>query len=277
MSLILDITRNPALPLTLRKKLGKFINVPEAEDFAIEIFGQDYHGTTNTHLDCKVYRYGMHEASTIRLIRKLLQHCKKNGREAVYVDIGANTGLHMLAVAGVADVVHGFEPWEKVRQHAERNITANNLLHLHLYPFGLSEKDMELPFRLPRGDNLGTGMFLKEGTKADISFEVREGDRFFMEKDIRPAVIKIDVEGHEKKVLKGLASTIKKHRPFVIFEYGTLSRKDFRTDRNLSSVFDKGYFYYGIQRSREQPVLAPFNPKKKWENILASPVVYENI
>ncbi|MGB4107261.1 MAG: FkbM family methyltransferase [Alphaproteobacteria bacterium] len=277
MSLILDITRNSVLPLTLRKKLGKFINVPEAEDFAIEIFGQDYHGTTNTHLDCKVYRYGMHEASTIRLIRKLLQHCKKNGREAVYVDIGANTGLHMLAVAGVSDIAHGFEPWEKVRLHAERNIAVNNLLHLHLYPFGLSEKDAELPFRLPKGDNLGTGMFLKEGAKADIAFEVREGDRFFMEKDIRPAVIKIDVEGHEKKVLKGLSSTIKKYRPFVIFEYGTHSRKDFRTDRNLSAIFDKGYFYYGIQRSREQPALAPFNPKKKWENILASPVVYENI
>lgn len=277
MSLLLDITRNPAFPLTLRKKLGKFINVPEAEDFALDVFGQSYHGTTNTHLDRKVYRYGMHEPSTIRLIRKLLKHCKKNGRPAVYVDIGANTGLHMLAVADAADAVHGFEPWEKVRLHAERNIAANNLLHLYLHSFGLSEKDAELPFCLPRGDNLGTGMFLKEGAKADVAFEVREGDRFFAEKEICPSVIKIDVEGHEKKVLKGLALTIKKHRPFVVFEFGEHSKKDFRTDRNLSSVFDKGYFYYGIRRSRENPVLAPFNPKKKWENILASPVVYENV
>lgn len=277
MSLILDITRNSVLPLTLRKKLGKLINVPEAEDFSLDVFGQNYHGTTNTHLDCKVYRYGMHEPSTIRVMRKLLQYCKKNGREAVYVDIGANTGLHMLAVADVADFVHGFEPWEKVRQHAEHNITANNLLHLHLYPFGLSEKNEQLPFRLPKGDNLGTGRFIKESSSGDIFFEVREGDKFFAENNIRPAVIKIDVEGHEKKVLKGLASTIKKHRPFVIFEFGEHSRKDFRTDRNLSTIFDKGYFYYGIRRSREQPVLAPFNPKKKWENILASPVVYENI
>lgn len=275
--MLLDITRNSTIPLRLRKKIGKLVKVPESEDFTMDVFGQGYHGTTNTHLDCKVYRYGMHEPATIRLMRKLLQYVKKNGREATYVDIGTNTGLHMLAVADVCDKGYGFEPWEKVRRHAERNIAGNNLSHLEVFPFGLSDQDAVLPFRLPKDDNLGSGKFLKKDAEGDVTFEVRNGDAFFAEKGIKPAVIKIDVEGHEKKVLHGLTTTIKKHRPFVIFEFGEFSRKDFRTDRNLSMIFDKGYHYYGICRSREQPLLFPFNPWKKWENVLASPVVYENI
>jgi FkbM family methyltransferase len=277
MTVLLDITRNSAIPLRLRKKLGKLVKVPESEDFTLDIFGQGYHGATNTHLDCKLYRYGTYEPSTIRLMRKLLQYSKKNGREAVYIDVGANTGFHMLAVADVADKAYGFEPWEKVRVHAEENIKTNNLSHLHVYPFGLSDHDGVLPFQTPKDDNLGAGKFLKKEAQGDMSLEVRSGDGFFAEKNIKPAVIKIDVEGHEKKVLHGLTTTIKKHRPFVIFEFGEFSRKDFRTDRNLSMIFDKGYHYYGICRSREMPLLLPFNPWKKWENVLASPVVYENI
>lgn len=41
-----------------------------------------------------------------------------------------------------------------------------------------------------------------------------------VEDDYVPALIKIDVEGAELSVLRGAAETIRRHRPFVIFEHG---------------------------------------------------------
>src|SRR5262245_13820259 len=117
MSLALKITRSPCLPLRLRKKIGNLIRIPEGQNFSMSVFGHTYDGTTNTHLDRKVFTYGLHEPATIRLIRQLLLRAKKNG-PAVYLDIGTNTGLHLLAAAEIADQAYGFEPWEKVRTTA---------------------------------------------------------------------------------------------------------------------------------------------------------------
>src|SRR5262245_12885481 len=138
MSLALRITRNACIPLRLRKKLGKLTPVPAGIPFSIGVFGHNYSGVTDTHLDRKVYQYGLHEPATIRLLRRLLQHSKEKTGHAVYLDVGTNTGLHMLSVAGVADQAYGFEPWEQVRLCAEKNFKQNNLAHLRVFPFGLS-------------------------------------------------------------------------------------------------------------------------------------------
>ncbi|MGB4058544.1 MAG: FkbM family methyltransferase [Alphaproteobacteria bacterium] len=271
MSFALALTRNSSIPLRVRKKIGRMVPVPANHDFSSDVFGQRYSGSTRTHLDRKVYLYGMHEPATIRLLRDLLARVKAEGRSAVYVDIGLNTGLHALGVAGVADAVYGFEPWGTVRAQAEKNFRDNALSHARIFPFGLSDADAFLPFALPEDDNLGTGAFSPEGKE---NLEVRCGDDFFAAEGIVPAVIKIDVEGHEKNVLRGLPKILRSARPFVVFEYGSVSRKDFDSAAKREALFGSGYHYYGIRRSREYPVLAPFDPSKKWENVLASPVAF---
>ena len=41
-----------------------------------------------------------------------------------------------------------------------------------------------------------------------------------LEETYVPSLIKIDVEGAEVKVIRGAASTLERHRPFVLFEHG---------------------------------------------------------
>ena len=123
-------------------------------------------------------------------------------------------------MADVADAAYGFEPWDKVRRHAEENIKTNNLSHLHIYPFGLSDQDAILPFQIPKDDNLGAGKFLKKDAQGDVSLEVRTGDGFFAEKGIKPGVIKIDVEGFEADALVGLSKPV----PALSFEFTIIQR-----------------------------------------------------
>lgn len=59
------------------------------------------------------------------------------------------------------------------------------------------------------------------GTTGDaevVEVDGRSGDNICEEKQFFPDVIKIDVEGHEVKVLKSLRNTIHKYRPIIFLE-----------------------------------------------------------
>ena len=51
-----------------------------------------------------------------------------------------------------------------------------------------------------------------------LTIEKRTGDDLCQSLSFSPDVIKIDVEGHEVKVLKGLSAVIERHRPLIFLE-----------------------------------------------------------
>lgn len=269
--MILKITRAPHIPLTLRKKIGKLCKPLTGTVFRINVFGQLYEGKTGSHMDNKIFQYGLHESATVRLMRNILQWQRDSGEKPVLMDIGTNAGFHLLCAASLADKAYGFEPWTPVRDRAQHNLTLNNITHTAIMPFGLSDTDADLPFTPPDGNNFGVGSFAVQDSQNTVSLPVRHGDPFVQEHNIEPTLLKIDVEGFEKNVLTGLQDTIRSARPAIIFEYSSLSRRDFDRPDQRDTLFGKGYFYYGIKRSREYPRLTPFVPGKKYENILAWP------
>ena len=262
---ILPITRNSKLPLRLRKKLGNLYKV-RAEDFSQDIDGVAYQGNTALHMDHKIYLYGYHEAATIRLLRHLLSQTQNS----TYMDIGTNSGFHILGTINSCAKAYGFEPNPYVFQEALRNMKANNLQDkVTISNFGLSDQESDLPFLFPEGNNLGVGKFTEDPT--ENSLKVRIGDNFCEENNLHPDVIKIDVEGHEGSVLRGLSRTLESSRPAVIFEYADDSRESFFEKEKRAALFGATYSYFGILRSREYPKLQAFDPNKKYENVLALP------
>lgn len=270
--MLLNVMRTPHIPLSLRKKIGKVVKFGKDVPFEVQVFEYKYKGKLGIHMDDKIYRYGLHEPATIRLIRHILEKQKSAGRKAVYMDIGTNAGLHLLSAAGVADEAYGFEPWEQVRDRAFVNLAANDLDHVKIFEFGLSDQDAELPFCPPDGNNLGVGMITERGDKDAVHVKVCEGDKIVSQNNIKPSLIKIDVEGHEDSVLRGLKDTIQTYKPDIIFEYSDMSRKTLGTEEARQALFGDDYKFYGILRSREFPKLRPFEPSKKYENVLAVPV-----
>lgn len=269
---VVNVLRSPKLPLSLRKKVGKVLTFEKGQPFEVQVFEHRYKGRHGIHMDDKVYRYGLHEPATIRLIRHILQRQKKEGKRAVYMDIGTNTGLHLISAAGVADEVYGFEPWEEVRDKAFVNLAANDLDHVKLFDFGLSNKDASVPFAPPDGNNLGVGYITDASDEDAVHVKVHHGDKVVQKFHIRPSLMKIDVEGHEKAVLEGLRETIDAYKPEIIFEYSDVSRQTLGTEDARHKLFGVDYRFYGILRSREYPKLEPFKPHKKYENVLAVPV-----
>lgn len=277
--------RNAAIPLRVRKKLGKQLRPQAGITFSTSLFDLRYSGCTGNHIDDKVYLYGGHESATLRLMRHILSTQRGRGMKTVLVDVGTNSGVHLLSAAPFCDSVYGFEPWARVRARALQNINDNALTHVTMFDFGLSDAEEDLPFLEPIGNNLGVGAFVKGDAAAQdliqllaeqklsqaVSLRVRLGDTVMDENKITPTLIKIDTEGFEKHVLGGLRATLGRARPAVVFEYSTVSRRDFDPPGALDAVFGPGYRFYGILPSRECPVLKPFRPGARYENVLAWP------
>jgi len=236
------------------------------------MFGQSYEGQTGNYIDDRIYVYGIYEPATVQLLRLILQSKKETEQYSTYVDIGTNVGMHLIALADIIDIGYGFEPWEPVREKAKHNLAINEIKHINIFDFGLSDNSTELPYQIPPNNNYGMGSFIVNESNEEassVTLPIKIGDRIFEENNIQPSAIKIDVEGHEKKVLIGLKNTIANFRPVIIFEFNEPTRQEFYTKEKMQNVFGKEYNFFGIIRGRENPKLTPFNLQKKYENILA--------
>ena len=80
--------------------------------------------------------------------------------------------------------------------------------------------------------------------------------------DLHPDVIKIDVEGFEYQVLKGMAATLKNDRPILMLEKNAADR----ACRELLAVMDYRFLYYDLTTRRLTDA-----PKKKTRNWFAVP------
>lgn len=130
-------------------------------------------------------------------------------REAsLFFDVGANQGLYALALATAHPhlKVVAFEPDERLVASIRRNTALNPSLapRLSVEPVAVSDRSATLQF-MPAGNaNSGTGR-LSDST-ASNSVEVRAvalAD-YITKTGLEPQVLKIDVEGAEVEVLRGL-------------------------------------------------------------------------
>jgi FkbM family methyltransferase len=125
---------------------------------------------------------------------------------SVVVDAGASLGDHAALYSTRARMVHAFEPNPEPCECLRRNCAG---LRVRVYQSGLSDADKEL--RLFRYLNVGACTISDIG---DVPIHVNPLDDY----GLSPALMKIDVEGHEVRVLRGARETILDCRPILIIE-----------------------------------------------------------
>jgi len=134
-----------------------------------------------------------------------------------YVDIGANVGNHAIHVAGFLSParVIPFEPNVAAYKLLLANIALNGfapVFDLSWIGLGLSDSRDDGFAMETRTRNLGAARMLPG--QGDL--QVIAGDEALA--DARPDFIKIDVEGMELPVLKGLEATITRATPWMLVE-----------------------------------------------------------
>ncbi|MCH8903482.1 MAG: FkbM family methyltransferase [Bacteroidetes bacterium] len=141
-----------------------------------------------------------------------------------FFDIGANYGTHTLLFrsAGVESVA--FEPNPSCISYFEKLSEFNDLsTAVEKVALGETTATAELLFPVS-STSLGTlrnsvkENFNKSEELKAIQVDVITIDSYVLEKNKIPELIKIDTEGYELKVLRGASTTIRDHKPLVIFE-----------------------------------------------------------
>lgn len=153
----------------------------------------------------------------------------------VVLDIGANVGLHTVALArrvGAKGQVYAFEPVAEMARRLSENVALNGLRNVTLVGCALGDEDGTATMKVNVG---GAGM---EGTSslAD-SIHARRHPEHYVERDIevrrldgvmarmdsqaRVGFIKIDTEGFETMIIEGGLETLKRDRPAMIVEAHT--------------------------------------------------------
>jgi FkbM family methyltransferase len=138
-----------------------------------------------------------------------------------FVDIGANEGMMTLLGArlvGDTGLVISFEPNPGPGGLLRRNLQRNAIMNVEFHAAGLGEKRGEMPLFVPH-INTGEGSFTAPADEAGgeyVTCPVEVGDDMIGERT--PRLIKIDVEGFEAHVLKGLEGTLARAKPSVCME-----------------------------------------------------------
>ncbi len=144
---------------------------------------------------------------------KLFQEHLPEGRDVV--DVGGYLGLYALIAAQSPQVkrVWAFEPDPRNFGWLARNIRENES-RVEAQPFVVGDRQGTARIQLSRGGQSQTHVS-EEGGVAVRSVALDQ----FLPEDVDPALIKIDVEGHEVAALAGMKGILERCRPILFVEH----------------------------------------------------------
>jgi FkbM family methyltransferase len=174
----------------------------------------------------------------------------------IVVDVGANVGLYAFALARRGARVHAFEPVRACRKVLESYAHPQIQVHAE----ALSDHSGRMVMRIPvwHGNSETALATLVEPTQAsesagdvDEAVEVRTLDSYGFEK---VQLLKIDVEGHELRVIRGARALIARTRPVMLIEIEQRRLSETNVREVLGEVESLGYEGYFFTRGTLRPV-----------------------
>jgi len=172
-----------------------------------------------------IYFEGVYERKNLKLVMNSVK------KDSVFIDVGAHVGFYSIMVG--KNIVNGgaiisFEPSADNYSRLIKNIKLNNLTdRIKAFPFALSNiNDEKSLFLNPYNDG---GNSLEKFSYAPLAEQKVRCIRFDDLNEVKYSsvdFIKIDVEGHQMKVLEGMKNTISRFHPSFLIEAPTKKEQD---------------------------------------------------
>jgi FkbM family methyltransferase len=176
-------------------------------------------------------------------------------------DVGGFLGLMTLFFASRAKRVVTYEPLPESRRRITANLGLNGFSNVTLRDVALSSEPGELTLTfddLMSGGASGDPEISRELANSaphprlvtvpvtTIDLEIAAGQPI-------PDLIKVDVEGMEYKVLRGMLELMATSKPWVYFELHGTTREDKQTNAQdvIGTLRDLGYIVYDVERGRD--------------------------
>lgn len=189
-------------------------------------------------------------------ITKFVKYYNKLYNIQNIIDIGSNFGYHTLLFSKeVKEKVFSFEPQKQNFKILQRNINRNNIKNVVLYNYACG--DINCDVKMPIIQNTKNQMI----NMGDFTPNIINGNSYTITKSIildemdfpQIDLIKIDVQGWEKKVLNGAINLLKKYKPTLIVEFEVFQLV--KTNTSCEELFDfiRNNNYYIFYLDYEYP------------------------
>ena len=223
-----------------------------------------------------------------------IEHLLSNMNADICLDVGANIGNHAVVIAQHCRQLHAFEPVpfifevlqanlqnnaDNARAHCVALSDENSVATIHIDPGGnlgkstmlssegLSSEGLSseglastplsskaLSSTPLSGESSDSGLAGSNATTGSIEITAVRGDQQVTDLDGSIDFIKIDVEGFEPRVIKGLQQTIRKHQPVLLLEWNSSQTRKGFDDADLFAMPLDGYQYYSLTHRRSKQV-----------------------
>ena len=150
----------------------------------------------------------------------------------VILDVGAHVGIFTILLArwtGPTGRVFAFEPTPVTFAALSEHLTLNGVAErVTPVPCAVSDQPGTVNFYTISNspENTLNQRHTSLGEATGIQVQVRTIDEFCAEKEITPALIKIDIEGFELHALRGARETIARHKPLLVIEMHPMNWPD---------------------------------------------------
>jgi len=176
------------------------------------------------------------EPKTTAFVEKIIRN------DDVVVDIGAHIGLHTVHFSKRARLVVALEPEPHNFLLLKKNIKINGVKNVIALPIAISNSNGYLDLYISASSGTHT-LDLEHGVRLNVKFigkiRVKAISLDTLIKNLKidkVDIVKIDVEGHENRVLQGMREILERRLPRVIVV---------ETDRNLTIINElEKYKYY---------------------------------
>lgn len=198
------------------------------------------------------YLVGTYEPYLQRAIRRYV-----HSGDMVY-DVGANFGYISLSLAkqvGPTGHVAAFEPIPQNLDVLRKNITNNGLSNVQVFDVAASDRKGEAVIR--SAGNVATSSLVwykKNSSAEELVIKTVAIDELVKNGELaEPAFVKIDVEGAEGLVLKGMQRTVAQSRPVLFIESSEAGREttwpllrelDYRCQSAITGKWVEGFEEY---------------------------------
>ena len=199
---------------TISRSLSKLlIPKPTGELVARTVYGFDLliNPAIDNGVEHSLYYFGTYEKGTLQFIREHL----KPGQ--VFLDIGANIGLMSLFAAqcvGKQGHVYAFEANPETAKILRHNLHINAVKNTDVIEKAIGNANGNIKLYANWQVNRGGATLIKPAeAKESYEVELTRINDFSELRELPIAMVKIDVEGFELDVLKGMSDLLKRESP----------------------------------------------------------------
>jgi len=167
----------------------------------------------DTGISRELLVFGIHEPISTKIFRRLL----KPGMHII--DIGANLGYYAFQEARIVEEngkVIAIEPVLENVQLLQHGCELNSFNNMKILPIAIGAKNGIGKIFLQKESNCGS-MVLPESYQKIAEVPIRDLDSL-LETEERIDVIRMDVEGSEVEIIKGMHKTLTKYKPILFIE-----------------------------------------------------------